>query len=496
MLVLRFWLKCLSAHHENSVVRRALRLSMSVTSQWTRNNPDTAHSAIDELHRQTWSQQLFAAAHRFRISHSQVENDTPDLVEVHIRKRDSNEWQRADPSTLIAAQDGVRLTVKSVEPLSTTTFLSAGASAWYLPDGTSWASALKHWTPALKTATYVALRQRGNYYRNTLVQAFLREQINGNKRLKPWALSVSGSIMQPYWHLDNSELARWLLKARLDMCSTEHYIRSFHRRIDDRVLRACYCCGRIRADTPNVYWPETLPHVVLYCGHHSLVRLRNAFRTDLLNFSTQPDVVKLLAKVTTGTPTTPDFINNNNDVFTAFQLCTGVGPVGLSALQADPLLGTANKNADAATLRAWPQHLRNNMRTQLTVAWMRPLFDDWLAILRDPRRLELPHQSPGYRLALLVARHVRSIFSARSTILSTQPLAAAFKRRDRNPPRAPHPPPPPLPPMPVTAAATAAQLAPSNDNHGFLDPSQGSLTDAASRDINSQAAGHLGVQRP
>jgi hypothetical protein len=224
----------------------------------------------------------------------------------------------------------------------------------------------------------------------------------------------------------------------------------------------------------------------LYCGHPHLVRLRDAFRTELQNFATHVDVVKLLAKVTTGTPATPDF-NNDNDVFSVFQLCTGVGPTGLSALQAGPLLGAANKHADAVTLRAWPQYLRNNMRAQLTVAWMRPLFDDWLAILRDPRRLELPHQSPGYRLALLVARHVQRIFSARGAILSTQPLATAFKRRDRNPPRAqPPPPPPPL------AAAAAAQPAISNNNIGSLvNPSQGSLIDAASR-ANSQAA-HLDV---
>jgi len=489
MLVLRFWRKCLTAHDVNSTVRRALRLSMGVTTDWMRNNPDTANSDIDQLHRQTWSQQLFAAAHRFRISRSQVEDDSPDLVEVHIRKRDSDEWHHADASTMIAAQDGVRLAVKSVG-LQPAAAPLADVAAWYLPDGTSWASALQHWTPALKTATYVALRQRGNHYRNTLVQAFLREQINGDKRLKPWALSVMGSIMQPYWHLDNAQLARWLVKARFDMCPTEHYVRSYHRRLDDRTLRACYCCGRVRATTPNVYWPETLPHVVLHCGHQHHVRLRDAFRTELQNFSTHPDVVKLLAKVTSGTPATPDF-HNDNDLFTVLQLCTGVGPVGLSALQAEPLLGTAHKTADAITLRAWPQYLRNNMRSQLTVAWMRPLFDDWLAILRDPRRLELPHQSPGHRLALLVARHIRSIFSARSTILSTQPLAAAFKQRNRDPPRAQQPAPPPLP----MAAAVAAQPALSNNNTGsstsLVHPPQDSLIDAASR-ANSQAA-HLDV---
>ena len=485
MLVLRLWRKCITAHDENSTVRRALRLSMSVTSDWMRTSPDTANNAIDELHRQTWSQQLFAAAHRFRISKSQVENDAPDLVEVHVRKRDTDEWQRADSTFMIAAQDGVRLAVKPLD-LQPAPPPIAGVAAWYLPDGTSWASALQHWTPALKTSTYVALRQRGNHYRNALVQAFLREQINGDKRLKPWALSVTGSIMQPYWHLDNVQLARWLLKARLDMCPTEHFVRSFHRRLEDRALRACYCCGRVRASTPDVYWPETLPHVVLHCGHPHLVRLRDAFRTELQNFATHTDVAKLLAKVTTGTPATPDF-HNDNDVFSVFQLCTGAGPTGLSALQADPLLGAASKHADAVTLRAWPQYLRNNMRAQLTVAWMRPLFDDWLAILRDPRRLELPHQSPGYRLALLVARHVQRIFSARGAILSTQPLATAFKRRDRNPPRAqPPPPPPPL------AAAAATQPAISNNNTGSLvNPSQGSLTDAASR-ANSQAA-HLDV---
>ena len=394
-----------------------------------------------------------------------------------MRKHDSDEWQHADANTLIAAQDTVRLAVRPLVPPQAHAAPAppAGDTAWYLPAGTSWASALQHWTPALKAATYAALRQRGNCYRDSLVQSFLREQINGDKRLKMWATTVSGSIMQPYWHLDDPHLARWLLKARLDICPTEQYVRSYFRRLEDRTRRACYCCGRIRAQTPDVFWSETLPHVVLYCAHQRQARLRDAFRMELQSFAAHPEVLKVLAKA--GNPATPDF-SDNNDLFTVFQLCTGVGPA-VSALQAEPLLGAASSNTDATTLREWPQYLRNNMRAKLTVAWMRPLFDDWLAILRDPRRLELPQKSPGSRLALLVSRHVRSIFTTRNAILSAQPLAAAFKRRLRDPP-APQPPPP---------AAAAAQPPIPNNNLGFLDPSQGSLNDAASRDIDSQAAG-------
>ena len=427
MLVLRFWRKCMTAHDKNSTIRRAIRASMSVTSDTARINPDTTWSAIDELNRQTWAQQLFAAAHRFGISQSQVEADSPDLVEVHVRAHGSDVWQRADANSLIAALDSVRVAVKPREPPHAPAPLPHDV-AWRLPDGTSWASALQQWTPALKAATYAALRQRGNRFRDTLVQAFLRERISGDKHLKMWATTLTGSIMQPYWHLDDAPLARWILKARFDICPTEHFVRSYYRRLDDGFRRACYCCGRIRTSTPDVFWPETLPHVVLFCAHQCQTRLREKFRADLQRLSTHPDVAKVLAQV--GSPTAPDF-NDNNDLFTVFQLCTGVGPA-VSALQAEPLLGAANNNADATILREWPQYLRNNMRAKLAVAWMRPLFDDWLAISRDPRRPELPQQSPGYCLALLVARHVRSIFSARSSILSTQPLAAAFKRRDRD----------------------------------------------------------------
>ena len=86
---------------------------------------------------------------------------------------------------------------------------------------------------------------------------------------------------------------------------------------------------------------------------------------------------------------------------------------------------------------------------------MHCLFRDWLGVSRDPSRFEeRPQDTPGYRLALLVARHIKSVFDARRSILSQ---SAGFKARDRDAPAPPPQAPPPAPQVPPADDAAAGQ---------------------------------------
>jgi hypothetical protein len=256
--------------------------------------------------------------------------------------------------------------------------------------------------------------------------------------------------MQPYWKLDDAQLARWLLKARFDQCPTEDFVRTAPhgklKRIPERFKRSCYTCNGI---APGIYWPDTFVHVCVRCNHSRLARLRDALRERLAALADDAVVRKLTHGVNDGK--VPDFADDST-FYTVLQLCTGVGPTdGTQLLQAEPLPASA----PAAARRAAPQLRRNQGLAHVTVAWMQCLFHDWLGVSRDPARFdERPQDSPGYRLALLVARHIKSVFDARRSALSH---STGFKARDRDDPAKPLPAPPPAPQVPPAGDAAAGQ---------------------------------------
>ena len=218
-------------------------------------------------------------------------------------------------------------------------------------------------------------------------------------------------------------LARGLLKARFNACPTEDFVRSAPhgklQRIPDRSLRPCYTCDGI---APGIYWPDTFVHVCMRCDHSRLARLRTALRERLAALADDARARELTHGVNDGEA--PDF-DDDSTLYTVLQLCTGVGPAdGFQALQADPLPACA----PATARRAAPQLRRDQGIARVTTAWMQclPVFHDWLGISRDPARFEeRPQDTPGYRLALLVARHIKSVFDARRSIIFSRSLRAS-----------------------------------------------------------------------
>jgi hypothetical protein len=305
MLLLRMRSKFDTMPLDSSFVR-AMRLSRATTQAEALAEPDEFSSSVDKLHRRTWWQELVAASRRFV-----VDIDDPDLVTAQVCR--NNQWSvipQLGAGAVVLQQERVRLvcTPRAGEAAPTGE-LAAGVTCWHMPDGTSRATALSVWTQSLKDATYAALRARGNAHRNVHVQTFLLDQVRNNTRLKMWAGTISGSCMQPYWHLGDAHAAQWLLRVRFDSCPNEDCFRFAPHgpdlpRIADFRLRACYLCPCIHALAPHVFWPESLEHVLLKCEHARLRVLRTDLRIKLRALAAEHHVVKLTA---TRNIAAPDF---------------------------------------------------------------------------------------------------------------------------------------------------------------------------------------------
>ena len=404
MMVLRFWRKCSLVLHTDSTVARAIRLSFATTCLTAQQHPVGYNDNPSRLRFQTWAQHVYAAADSFGITRNQVNTSSPDLIHVQVRHVWDNNWNTANASTVVGASDEIRLIVAGRNDI----VYEPDVNCWELPNGTSVESALSRWTPALKAATYAALRKRGNSFRNQAVQTFLTDLKQGNTHLQVWASSISGSRLQPYWMLDNSSFARWVLKARFDECPTEDRVRSqdgrVFKRIEDRRSRVCYACNGTEETVPIAFCPETFVHVMFSCTNQRLVRARRTFREALTAIVSQDN------------GDVPD-VQDDSTLLAILLLCTGLGPVVRSH---QPCHGPCLQCSSAAASRA--------------VHWMQGLFDEWAEVARDPRRTQPLHQTRGHQLASLVANHIKGMFDERQAILSAAPLRKEFQSRSRDPP--------------------------------------------------------------
>ena len=151
---------------------------------------------------------------------------------------------------------------------------------------------------------------------------------------------------------------------------------------------------------PDVYWPETLIHVLIRCSCPALRDLRETLRQELLAFSAEPATERVAEA---SGATTPAF-NNDSALLTAMQLCIGVGPGPILLplpLPSGPSATAAIAAERARARRMAPQFARDIPSATATAKWVRALTDDWRDIYRNMRRKSNPLTSPGYRLASL-----------------------------------------------------------------------------------------------
>ena len=186
----------------------------------------------------------------------------------------------------------------------------------------------------------------------------------------------------------------------------------------ERHQRACYLCAEI---APDRFRPETLIHTVtlLLCDNGVYQRRRGRFVA----------AVRALHVASQRAPLRPDLppaglnFDDNSVLFTILQLCTGVGS-NYGLMQRLPV--APQLVANSVDPRLSPQFTRDSDLARRTIEWYLPLLQDWMKILNDPRRPESPLDSPGCKLALLVARHVRDMFALRK---SAEPETNTLKFR-------------------------------------------------------------------
>ena len=81
MLVMRFFTKICSSDHD-SLIWRTVKMSMQNLSTEVRERPCTKWNFINYVHRQSWAQQVLAAAKRLDIPMEDVWNMTPGMLLV------------------------------------------------------------------------------------------------------------------------------------------------------------------------------------------------------------------------------------------------------------------------------------------------------------------------------------------------------------------------------------------------------------------------------
>ena len=486
MLLLRFFFKVCTTDVD-APLYRAMCLSIRSLTHAQRSSPSTADAHVDHLHRQPWAQQLMAAMQRF-----QLPSLDPDKL-----------WEPM--STLVALQafdpsiDGfdnvphpanyppiVRLTLDTQLAQSFRPFrlvclgvqpaeLKVGVSCWDLPDTADYATVFSSWTPPLRAACFAALKRRGNARRQLLAATLLSGEATAASSHRRYVAIKRASYLETYWHLQDVEAARRLLRVRLDNAAVRDVVLRNGRgnrgdvRVADRVLRACYCCPAIQGQT-GIYHPETIDHVLLHCPAHQARRA--AFMAAILSLAAEPAT---LAVATTATAPAPPFDGEASASATAWlavmKLCTGVGPPTAPAPSAAdttapprpppaPFGPLTAAQAVACATRDEPDLVWDAAAAAATALWVSTLTLDWAQSMRPPwldsalGREAAPQAAesgptPGFRLATLVARYAKDVFHARRQLMRAEGSDYAHLARDPAPAKPRKPKAPQAPPAPV-----------------------------------------------
>jgi hypothetical protein len=461
MLLLRFWCKILVAPVESTVFR-ALCLSIRQCQRQCplRCDPDKVNCHVDQVHSQTWAQQLAAAAGRFGIPRVDVFNMSPSsLVRLQASGVDGNWVLVPHPSqgaglplvvpapgdAVVAALPGpVRFRWVRSDALDGRE-LKEKEHCWSLPVGTTRLGAFFTWSHAMRAACYASLKRRGNVRRQALVRQLVEELLRRDSGgLKKWARLVAYSFQQPYWRALDAFAARRLLRLRLDdgpyednvrrreFCRTASYPRLY--RLHDPSQRVCYNCNRPGSDHP----------------HSALGPVHGRLLTDAARRSAPigtrvealpPGVVSLemrRAMAAASAPsdychetlehmllecTSPGFVQLRVDA-RLFLTALAQHPDTVTVLEAVDRVRSPDFDDDAALLpvlllctAVGPVECSPALHPKFVEAtaraaslWVRALTDDWVARLRSPQLVGAAASSPGGRLVRFVADWARRAF--------------------------------------------------------------------------------------
>jgi hypothetical protein len=416
---------------------RALCLSLSTLTADQRRRPDKHWSSRRCMHKQSFAQTALAAAARFGmdVSAAGVLALNPGLVDVQAESGGAI-IDVADEAVVLPHGARLRLVVAGARP--PVAHARDGVNCWYLPPGTSVATALRVWSPQRKAATKAALKERGNRHRQVAVREWLTQQMADKTALKLYARIKSASYLEVYAHLP-CWLARRVMQMRMD---TGPYEGCFRRRGHrargarpklarlDPDARACYLCGPILG-VPGCWHPEHLHHTLLSCD--ALADVRDKFRTELRAVIADAGDVAAL-------PPPPDVADDTSLLICAL-LCTGLSPL---VVQERPVPRVLPPDATATERTAERVRAAGSAGIELDSAaatraslWTGSVLATWSQSMRghwargaDEPSPALPQPSLGRRLAECAARFLQRVVGRRRTLLRGRD---DFLRRERDP---------------------------------------------------------------
>lgn len=331
---------------------------------------------------------------------------------------------------------GLRLLLPGDEPVE----LRMGVNCWQWPekDAVCMDTALREWTPTLKAACYASLQRSGNARRQLVVREFIQAQIDGATHYRLWAMHTASAVRQPYWYWLDTTAARRVARMRAGQACNEGHVRSAEYivkiatgfevrlpRIDDRNHRVCYRCGPIHASRPDVYWADSVEHMLVKCTCPQMQTIRTRVRQDL-------------SQLAQGTGAGLDF-GDDTTLLTALLLTTGVTSAG--GMQRQP----AAADAAPETRRDNPQFEYRHERARATSAWVASLTGPWIDAQRDAYAYrsqqrtggaDNPDGMPGGKLVTMVGRAVQDMWMAHNRVCraSTNP-EYQLRARDAEPNR-------------------------------------------------------------
>jgi len=153
------------------------------------------------------------------------------------------------------------------------------------------------------------------------------------------------------------------------------------------------------AIAPDVFWPETVEHMLITCSNVQLAEVRERLRRQLTDLATRCD---------TSAAPAPDF-RHDTALLTAFMLASGTGPMP-TVQSAAVAVGTPEQRRDGPQINFDPAVARS------TSAWISALTERWVSSHRTARGTENPDVLPGGQLVSFVLRAVAQMFTVHNHV--------------------------------------------------------------------------------
>ena len=421
MLLLRFACK-LAASEVDSLPRRVMDMAHRALKcmQTARRDPHDVYRNAPQY--QSWSQALLIAVRAFesdadadgfmvtRVTFEQAmfeARPSENLASVgwFVPSGGRNVWQSVERGANDALRilNGKKMLIRSVHAGAMAKNYATGQMeyVWEAHRGATIDEAWMHWSPALRSAEHLSLRERGNRVRQRKVSAQLEEWARAGGEMRNYVLWKRSSYLEPYWFCKNVVAARRLLRARVDCWGNEG---SFRRKPHgdlvrlDPWLRACYAC------TFEHWMPETLEHVFLHCAHGRLRAERERTRGLL------KQLIEQAPECGERGPEKPD-VSNDVAYMALLQCCTGAGRLEYRQAAA-PLDAPLEERRRHPELELSPGTLNTGVVAEVA-RWIRWWTERWTRDLADERG----EAATGRALVEIVCAHALRMRDVRAGIV-------------------------------------------------------------------------------